>query len=59
MEKKIIDKNSEILFIYDVKFCNLNGDLDEENWLRMDWEKEINFVFDFCVKRYICDYLDD
>lgn len=31
MEKKIIDKNSEILFIYDVKFCNLNGDLDEEN----------------------------
>lgn len=40
MEKKIIDKNSEILFTYDAKLCNPNGDPDEENRPRMDWEKK-------------------
>ncbi|AEM74923.1 type I-B CRISPR-associated protein Cas7/Csh2 [Caldicellulosiruptor acetigenus] len=59
MEKKIIDKNSEILFTYDAKLCNPNGDPDEENRPRMDWEKEINLVSDLRVKRYIRDYLDD
>jgi len=59
MEKKIIDKNSEILFTYDAKLCNPNGDPDEENRPRMDWEKEINLVSDVRVKRYIRDYADD
>ena len=59
MEKKIIDKNSEILFTYDAKLCNPNGDPDEENRPRMDWEKEINLVSDVRVKRYIRDYLED
>lgn len=59
MEKKIIEKNSEILFTYDAKLCNPNGDPDEENRPRMDWEKEINLVSDLRVKRYIRDYLDN
>ncbi|BCS82393.1 type I-B CRISPR-associated protein Cas7/Csh2 [Anaerocellum diazotrophicum] len=59
MEKKIIDKTSEILFTYDAKLCNPNGDPDEENRPRMDWEKEINLVSDVRLKRYIRDYADD
>lgn len=59
MEKKIIDKNSEILFTYDAKLCNPNGDPDEKNRPRMDWEKEINLVSDLRLKRYIRDYADD
>lgn len=51
--------NSEILYIYDAKLCNPNGDPDEENRPRMDAEREINLVSDLRLKRYIRDYLYD
>jgi len=49
--------NNEILYIYDAKFTNPNGDPDEENRPRMDYEREINLVSDLRLKRYIRDYL--
>lgn len=51
--------NSEILFLYDAKFANPNGDPDEENRPRMDSERDINLVSDLRLKRYIRDYLLD
>ncbi|NPA80249.1 MAG: type I-B CRISPR-associated protein Cas7/Csh2 [Thermotogae bacterium] len=50
-------KNSEILFIYDAKMCNPNGDPDSENKPRMDWTTQRNLVSDVRLKRYIRDYL--
>ncbi|OYD17000.1 type I-B CRISPR-associated protein Cas7/Csh2 [candidate division WOR-3 bacterium JGI_Cruoil_03_51_56] len=49
--------NSDILFVYDAKMCNPNGDPDEENKPRMDYETEKNLVSDVRLKRYIRDYL--
>lgn len=49
--------NSQILYLYDAKMCNPNGDPDEENRPRMDYEREINLVSDLRLKRYIRDYL--
>lgn len=51
--------NSDILFIYDAKMCNPNGDPDEENKPRMDYETGRNLVSDVRLKRYIRDYLQD
>ena len=50
-------RNSEILFIYDAKMCNPNGDPDSENKPRMDWSTQRNLVSDVRLKRYIRDYL--
>ncbi|MBD3349855.1 MAG: type I-B CRISPR-associated protein Cas7/Csh2 [Candidatus Lokiarchaeota archaeon] len=50
-------KNSEILFLYDAKRCNPNGDMDNENKPRMDWDAGRNLVSDVRLKRYIRDYL--
>jgi len=50
-------RNSEILFIYDAKLCNPNGDPDEENKPRMDYDTSRNLVSDVRLKRYIRDYL--
>jgi CRISPR-associated protein Csh2 len=60
-EKKneIIENNSEILFIYDAKMCNPNGDPDDENKPRMDYDRNHNIVSDVRLKRYIRDYLID
>lgn len=52
-------KNSDILFIYDAKLCNPNGDPDDENKPRMDYETQRNLVSDVRLKRYIRDYLQD
>ena len=52
-------KNSEILFIYDAMMSNPNGDPDDENRPRMDYERERNLVSDVRLKRYIRDYLQD
>lgn len=52
-------KNSDILFIYDAKLCNPNGDPDDENKPRMDYETHRNLVSDVRLKRYIRDYLRD
>lgn len=51
-------KNSDILFIYEAKLCNPNGDPDDENKPRMDYETETNLVSDVRLKRYIRDYLE-
>lgn len=50
-------KNSEILFLYDAKLANPNGDPDDENRPRMDYESSKNLVSDLRLKRYIRDYL--
>ncbi|HOV21332.1 MAG TPA: type I-B CRISPR-associated protein Cas7/Csh2 [bacterium] len=54
-EEKI--KNSDIIFIYDAKLCNPNGDPDDENKPRMDYQTSRNLVSDVRLKRYIRDYL--
>lgn len=53
-----IEKNSEILFIYDAKMSNPNGDMDDENKPRMDYDTETNLVSDVRLKRYIRDYFE-
>ncbi|MFW6016097.1 MAG: type I-B CRISPR-associated protein Cas7/Csh2 [bacterium] len=50
--------NSEILFLYGAKKCNPNGDMDNENKPRMDWDTGTNLVSDVRLKRYIRDYLE-
>ncbi len=56
-EIKTIKNNSEVLFLYDAKMCNPNGDPDDENKPRMDYNRNINLVSDVRLKRYIRDYL--
>jgi len=56
---KSIEHNSEILFIYDAKMCNPNGDPDDENKPRMDYNRSINLVSDLRLKRYLRDYFMD
>jgi CRISPR-associated protein Csh2 len=43
--------NSEILYLYDAQLTNPNGDPDEENRPRMDYERGINLVSDLRLKR--------
>lgn len=52
----MIRNNSEILFLYDARLCNPNGDPDEENRPRMDYEAGRNLVSDVRLKRYLRDY---
>lgn len=56
---EVIKNNSEVLFIYDAKMCNPNGDPDDENKPRMDYERGVNLVSDLRLKRYMRDYLAD
>lgn len=56
---ELVKQNSEILFLYDAKMCNPNGDPDDENRPRMDTDRERNLVSDVRLKRYIRDYLQD
>ncbi len=49
--------NNEILYLYDAKLTNPNGDPDEENRPRMDYEREMNLVSDLRLKRYIRDFI--
>jgi len=49
--------NSEILFLYQAKLCNPNGDPDEENRPRLDPKTSTNLVSDLRLKRYVRDYL--
>jgi len=53
-----ISKNSEILFLYDAKLSNPNGDMDNENKPRMDYDTDTNLVSDVRLKRYIRDYYE-
>ncbi len=52
-------KNSEILFIYEVKLANPNGDPDDENRPRIDPKTKTNLVTDVRLKRFFRDYVID
>ncbi len=54
---KTIQNNSDFLFLYEAINCNPNGDPDQENKPRMDYETNTNLVTDTRLKRYIRDYL--
>jgi CRISPR-associated protein Csh2 len=56
MSSSVISKNSEILFLYEAKNANPNGDPDDENRPRMDPKTRRNFVSDVRLKRYFRDY---
>jgi CRISPR-associated protein Csh2 len=53
---EIVRKNSELVYLYDARLCNPNGDPDEENKPRMDYEAGRNLVSDVRLKRYLRDY---
>ncbi len=53
---KTIQNNSDFLFIYEAINCNPNGDPDQENKPRMDYDTNTNLVTDTRLKRYIRDY---
>lgn len=53
----LISNNSDFLFIYEASKCNPNGDPDQENKPRMDYETNTNLVTDTRLKRYIRDFL--
>ena len=57
MEDRVL--NNEILFLYDGKECNPNGDPDNENRPRMDYLKERALVSDVRLKRYVRDYFQN
>lgn len=54
---KNVSNRSEIVFLYDIKDANPNGDPMDENKPRMDEETGINIVTDVRLKRTIRDYL--
>ena len=54
-----VKNNSDFLFLYDAALCNPNGDPDQENKPRMDYDTNTNLVTDTRVKRYLRDYLKD
>jgi len=55
--ENVIQNWSEILFLYDVKDGNPNGDPVDENKPRIDEETNENIVTDVRLKRTIRDYL--
>jgi len=56
---EIVSNRSEIVFLYDVKDSNPNGDPLDENKPRIDEETMMNIVTDVRLKRTIRDYLHD
>jgi len=56
MSENIIKNRSEIVFLYDIRDANPNGDPDE-NKPRIDEETDVNIVTDVRLKRTIRDYL--
>ncbi|MGX1023107.1 type I-B CRISPR-associated protein Cas7/Csh2 [Psychroflexus sp. MBR-150] len=57
--KSSITNSSDFLFIYEAIQSNPNGDPDQENKPRMDYDTKTNLVTDTRVKRFIRDYLND
>ena len=55
--KNCIKNSSDFLFIYEAIQCNPNGDPDQENKPRMDYDTSTNLVTDTRLKRYIRDYI--
>jgi len=56
---ELVKNRSEILFLYDIKDANPNGDPVDENKPRIDEETGKNIVTDVRLKRTIRDYLHD
>jgi CRISPR-associated protein Csh2 len=56
---EIVENRSEIVFLYDIKDGNPNGDPLDENKPRIDDETGENLVTDVRLKRTIRDYIDD
>lgn len=54
-----VENRSELLFIYDIRDGNPNGDPIDENKPRVDEETGVNLVTDVRLKRTIRDYLHD
>jgi len=54
-----VEDRSELLFIYDLRDGNPNGDPLDENKPRIDEETGVNIVTDVRLKRTIRDYLHD
>lgn len=54
-----VANRSELLFIYDIRDGNPNGDPMDENKPRIDEETGVNLVTDVRLKRTIRDYLHD
>lgn len=59
MSSEVINNRSEILFIYDCKDSNPNGDPFDENKPRIDEETGQNIVTDVRLKRTCRDYWSD
>jgi len=59
MMSEIVSNRSEIVFLYDVKDSNPNGDPLDENKPRIDEETMLNIVTDVRLKRTVRDYLHD
>ncbi|MCB9234473.1 MAG: type I-B CRISPR-associated protein Cas7/Csh2 [Bacteroidia bacterium] len=55
--KTPIQNSSDFLFIYEAIQCNPNGDPDQENKPRMDYDTQTNLVTDTRLKRFMRDYL--
>jgi len=55
----IVGNRSEILYVYDIRDGNPNGDPLDENKPRIDEETRVNLVTDVRLKRTIRDYLHD
>lgn len=55
----IINKRSELVFLYDIKDANPNGDPLDANKPRIDEETGVNLVTDVRLKRTVRDYLYD
>ncbi|NKQ38923.1 MAG: type I-B CRISPR-associated protein Cas7/Csh2 [Methanosarcinales archaeon] len=53
----VIQNRSELIFLYDIKDANPNGDPLDENKPRIDEETGLNIVTDVRLKRTIRDYL--
>ncbi len=56
---EVVKGRSEILFLYDIRDGNPNGDPMDENKPRIDEETGVNIVTDVRLKRTIRDYLHD
>ena len=56
---EIVSNRSEIVFLYDIKDSNPNGDPLDENKPRIDEETMLNIVTDVRLKRTVRDYLND
>ena len=54
---EVVKGRSEILFLYDIRDGNPNGDPMDENKPRIDEETGVNIVTDVRLKRTIRDYL--